>query len=150
MDKWTRAHWELFAVVSASFFLDGVLFSLVPATVYLLPGLADYAVYIFAANSLAFMAGALALGALTDRVGRRLGLIVSLSIYTAVAFAFVALYWAGWINLATALLVTSLINFGVGGEVGPAYAAIAELSPPYLRGRAIMLATNFWNIGAPS
>ena len=148
MDKWTRAHWELFAVVSASFFLDGVLFSLVPATVYLLPGLADYAVYIFAANSLAFMAGALALGALTDRVGRRLGLIVSLSIYTAAAFAFVALYWAGWINLATALLVTSLIDFGVGGEVGPAYAAIAELSPPSLRGRAIMLATNFWNIGA--
>jgi hypothetical protein len=41
MDEWRRVHWVLFAVVSASFFLDGVLFSLVPTTIFLLPDLAQ-------------------------------------------------------------------------------------------------------------
>jgi len=138
----------LFAVVSASFFLDGVLFSLVPTTIYLIEELAQLATAIFAANSIAFMAGAFVLGRLGDVVGRRLGLIISLAIYTAGALWFAAAYWVGALDLATALLSTSLINFGVGGEVGPAYAALAEFSPPRRRGTVLMLATNFWNIGA--
>jgi hypothetical protein len=64
MDGWRRVHWVLFAVVAASFFLDGMLFSLVPATIYLLPDLAQNATVIFAVNSIAFMLGALALGRL--------------------------------------------------------------------------------------
>jgi len=32
--------------------------------------------------------------------------------------------------------------------MGPAYAALAEFAPPRRRGAALMLATNFWNIGA--
>jgi hypothetical protein len=39
MGGWRRVHWVLFAVVATSFFLDGVLFSSVPATIYLLPDL---------------------------------------------------------------------------------------------------------------
>jgi hypothetical protein len=148
MDGWRRVHWVLFAVVSASFFLDGVLFSLVPTTIFLLPDLAQNAAVIFAVNSIAFMLGAAALGRLGDVVGRRLGLIISLAIYTAGALWFALAYWAGALDLAVAILSTSLINFGVGGEVGPAYAALAEFSPPRRRGAALMLATNFWNIGA--
>jgi hypothetical protein len=94
------------------------------------------------------MLGAVALGRLGDVVGRRLGLITSLAIYTAGALWFALAYWAGALDLAVAVLSTSLINFGVGGEVGPAYAALAEFSPPCRRGAALMLATNFWNIGA--
>jgi MFS family permease len=60
----------LFAVVSASFFLDGVLFSLVPTTIFLLPDLAQNAAVIFAVNSIAFILGAAALGRLGDVVGR--------------------------------------------------------------------------------
>jgi hypothetical protein len=148
MDGWRRVHWVLFAVVSASFFLDGVLFSLVPTTIFLLPDLAQNATVIFAVNSIAFMLGAAALGRLGDVVGRRLGLITSLAIYTAGALWFALAYWAGALDLAVAVLSTSLINFGVRGEVGPAYAALAEFSPPRRRGAALMLATNFWNIGA--
>lgn len=148
MDGWRRVHWVLFAVVSASFFLDGVLFSLVPTTIFLLPDLAQNAAVIFAVNSIAFMLGAAALGRLGDVVGRRLGLITSLAIYTAGALWFALAYWAGALDLAVAILSTSLINFGVGGEVGPAYAALAEFSPPRRRGAALMLAANFWNIGA--
>jgi hypothetical protein len=148
MDGWRRVHWVLFAVVSASFFLDGVLFSLVPTTIFLLPDLAQNAAVIFAVNSIAFMLGAAALGRLGDVVGRRLGLITSLAIYTAGALWFALAYWAGALDLVAAVFTTSLINFGVGGEVGPAYAALAEFSPPRRRGAALMLATNFWNIGA--
>ncbi|MFN3803811.1 MAG: MFS transporter [Pyrobaculum sp.] len=146
MERWGKTHWGLFAVVSASFFLDGVLFSLVPVTIYLIqPHLASY---VFAANSLAFMAGAFAFGKVTDVVGRRLGLILSLLTYTVGSILFVSFYWGGLLTFGTLVLLTSVINFGVGGEVGPSYAAMAELSPPRLRGRALMLATNFWNIGA--
>jgi hypothetical protein len=148
MEGWRRVHWTLFAVVAASFFLDGVLFSLVPATIYLLPDLAQNATVIFAVNSIAFMFGAVALGRLGDVVGRRLGLIVSLLIYTVGALWFALAYWAGALDLVAAVFTTSLINFGVGGEVGPAYAALAEFSPPRRRGAALMLATNFWNVGA--
>lgn len=146
--RWTGAHWVLFGVVSVSFFLDGVLFSLVPATIYLIEGLASYAVVIFFANSLAFMAGALLFGRVTDLLGRRVGLVVTLAVYTVGAGAFAVAYWLGRLDLATALVLTSIINLGVGGEVGPAYAALAELSPPGVRGRALMLAANFWNVGA--
>ena len=61
---------------------------------------------------------------------------------------FVPACWAGALDLAVAVPSTSLINFGVGGEVGPAYAALAEFAPPRRRGAALMLATSFWNIGA--
>lgn len=146
MERWGKTHWRLFAVVSASFFLDGVLFSLVPVTIYLIEP--DLAPYIFAANSLAFMAGALVFGKVTDVVGRRLGLILSLLTYAMGAIFFVAFYWGDLLSFWALVLLTGVINFGVGGEVGPSYAAIAELSPSRLRGRALMLATNFWNIGA--
>ncbi|MFB6490498.1 MAG: MFS transporter [Thermoproteus sp. AZ2] len=145
---WGRAHWRLFAVISASFLLDGVLFSLVPTVIYLVQNLAQYATAIMAADSAAFLLGALALGRISDAVGRRLGLIISLAIYTAAALAFVAAYWAGSLGLAAATATTALMNFGVGGEMGPAYAALAELSPARHRGKALMMAANFWNIGA--
>ncbi|MEZ0248725.1 MAG: MFS transporter [Thermoproteus sp.] len=145
---WRRAHWLLFAIVSASFFLDGVLFSLVPTLAYLLPDVAPYATYIFAANSIAFLLGALALGRAADLLGRRAGLVLSLAIYTAASIAFAAAYWLNALTVAAAFLLTSLINFGVGGETGSAFSALAEFSPARHRGKALMLAANFWNIGA--
>ncbi|WP_333639628.1 MFS transporter, partial [Pyrobaculum aerophilum] len=81
-------------------------------------------------------------------LGRRAGLILSLAIYTAGTLWFVAAFWAGGLSLALAIASTSVINFGVGGEVGPAYSALAECLPTKRRGAALMLAANFWNIGA--
>ncbi len=69
-------------MVSASFFLDGVFFSLVPTTIFLLPDLAQNAAVIFAVNSIAFTLGAAALGRLGDVVGKWLGLMTSLATYT--------------------------------------------------------------------
>jgi MFS family permease len=40
------------------------------------------------------------------------------------------------------------MTFGIGGEFGAAYSALAELMPKRHRGKAITLSTNFWNIGS--
>jgi len=147
-DAWRPVHWALFAMIASSFLLDGILFSLVPATLYLVEPLSGHATAILAADSISFMAGALVLGRLGDRMGRRSTLVTSLLIYTAGAAAFTAAFQLGRLDLAAAIATTSLVNFGVGGETGPAYAALAEYAPARRRGWVLMLAPNFWNVGA--
>ncbi|MEM0060471.1 MAG: MFS transporter [Fervidicoccaceae archaeon] len=141
-------HWKLFTIISMSLFLDGVLFSLVPTTLYLLPELSSRASTILMVNSLSFMLGSLTFGVLSDRVGRRIGLILSLSIYTISASLFAILTYSGVLSFIEAILLTSLINYGVGAEVGPSYAALSELMPARHRGKMLMLSLNFWNVGA--
>jgi len=140
---WNREHWKLFTIVSLTFFLDGVLFTIVPSILYLIvePGLATT---IFSINLLAFMLGAQVLGRLADIYGRRVTLIIAISIYTAATFLLVPLH-GGFTEL---LILSSAINFGIGGEIGAAYSAMAELTPARHRGKAIMLSANMWNVGA--
>jgi MFS family permease len=140
--EWRKDHWKLFVIISLSFTLNGVLFSIVPATLYIISP--DHAIYIMAINSIAFMLGSVFLGRLADLFGRRVLLITTLSIYLSGSILF--LFSTG--SLLLIYLSTSLINFGVGGEVGAAYSAIAEMIPARDRGKAIMLSANFWNIGA--
>ncbi|MGC9009592.1 MAG: MFS transporter [Sulfolobales archaeon] len=140
--SWNINHWRLFWIVSASFLLEGVLFSVVPATLYIVAP--DTALYVLATNSLFFMIGAVFLGRLADLFGRRVLLITSLLIYLVGTILFLFLH-SDFIQIT---VTTSLINLGVGGEVGAAYAALAELIPARHRGKSIMLAANFWNIGA--
>ena len=141
--SWTRAHWTLFAVVSANYFLDGVMFSVAPLLLYLVqpPSVAST---VFAANLLAEAAGAVLLGALADRYGRRTLFTASL----ALEVLGLLILAVGYESLPLLVLGTSLMTFGIGGEFGAAYAAIAELSPARYRGRALLLSTNFWNVGA--
>ncbi|MEZ0289766.1 MAG: MFS transporter [Sulfolobales archaeon] len=140
--SWRSSHWKLFIIISLSFLLDGILFSIVPASLYIVAP--DSAIYVLAANSAAFMIGAVALGRLADLFGRRVLLIVSLVIY----LIGVALYLFLHRSIAWLFISTSLINLGVGGEVGAAYSALAEMIPARHRGKTIMLSANFWNIGA--
>lgn len=141
-------HWKLFTIISMSLLLDGVLFSLVPITLYLIPDLSSKASLILMLNSFSFMLGSLTFGLLTDRVGRRMGLIFSLSIYTVSTALFALLAYAGSLRLLEAALLSSAINYGIGAEVGPSYAALSELMPARHRGKLLMLALNFWNVGA--
>lgn len=140
---WNREHWKLFTIVSLTFFLDGVLFTIVPSILYLIvePGLATT---IFSINLLAFMLGAQVLGRLADIYGRRVMLIVAISIYTAATLLLVPLHG----GFTEPLILSSAINFGIGGEIGAAYSAMAELTPARHRGKAIMLSANMWNVGA--
>ncbi len=140
--RWSRGHWKLFTVVSLNYLLDGVMFSIAPLVVFLISP--EFYPIVFAANLIAETLGALTLGYLADRYGRRVMFTVSLTIEVlALAFLF-PLHR----NLPALALLTSLMTFGIGGEFGAAYAAIAELSPSKHRGKALMMATNFWNVGA--
>ncbi len=140
---WGREHSKLFAVVSLNYFLDGVMFSIAPLLAYLIAP-PEVAVLVFAVNLLAESAGAIVLGRLADIVGRRRMFIISLVLEVAALLLLFPLYR----NVIAFTILTSLMTFGIGGEFGAAYAALAELTPARHRGKALMLATNFWNIGA--
>jgi len=140
--RWGRSHWKLFTVVALNYMLDGVMFSIAPLVVFLISP--EFYPIVFAANLLAETTGALALGYLADRYGRRVMFTVSLVIEALALILLFPLHR----DLTALALLTSLMTFGIGGEFGAAYSAIAELSPAKHRGKALMMATNFWNIGA--
>lgn len=140
---WTRAHTVMFTVISANYILDGIMFAVAPLLLYLVKP-PDVAAAIFAVNLLAEAAGAVLLGMLADRYGRRTLFALCLGLEVAGLAILVAAYK----STAALLVGTSLMTFGIGGEFGPAYSAIAELTPAKHRGKALMLATNFWNIGS--
>ncbi len=141
--RWTGYHWRLFTIIAANYFVDGVMFSIAPLLLYLVapPSVASL---VFAANLIAEALGAMLLGLLADRIGRRAMFAVSLALEAA---GLIMLY-AAYESLPVLIIGTSLMTFGIGGEFGAAYAALAELSPAKHRGKALLLATNFWNIGA--
>ncbi len=139
---WGWGHWKLFIVVSLNYFLDGVMFAIAPLVAYIVcPELGPA---IFALNLLSETAGAILLGRLADIYGRRTMFMVSL----AVEVASLTLLFPLYRNPVALAVLTSAMTFGIGGEFGAAYAAIAELAPARHRGKALMMSTNFWNIGS--
>lgn len=139
---WNRSHWGVFTIISLNYLLDGVMFSIAP----LLAGLLAPRHYslIFAANLLSETVGAITFGALADRVGRRKMFLISLTIE---GISLILLLFTYRSVLALTVL-TSAMTFGIGGEFGSSYSALAELMPKRHRGKAITLSTNFWNIGS--
>lgn len=139
--EWGREHWKLFIVVSLTFFLNGLLFALSPSIMHLV--VSERATEIFSVNLASYMLGSLALGRLTDLYGRRVMLVASISIYATATFLLIPLHG----DPVELLILTSAINFGIGGVMGAAYSAIAEFVPARHRGKAMLLATNMWNVG---
>jgi MFS family permease len=140
--SWRWEHWKLFATVSANYLLDGIMFSIAPLMAFIVA--TDIAIYVLAINLLAEWLGALIFGRLADIYGRR---PIFASVLIIEVLALIVLYFT-YENPMAFLILTSAMTFGIGGEFGAAYAALAELSPKNHRGKALMLATNFWNIGA--
>ena len=118
------------------------MFSIAPLTVYLVGR--EWGPLIFALNLVSETAGAIILGRLADVYGRRRLFMVCLAIEVAALLALFPLYE----NIVALAALTSAMTFGIGGEFGAAYAALAELMPRRHRGKAILLSTNFWNVGA--
>ena len=141
--KWGSIHWRIFAVLADNYFFDGLLFSIAPLLLYLVAP-QSVASLIFALNLLSESLGAIILGKLSDKYGRLKIFAVSMALE---ASSLVALFFLYKSTIALAVL-TSIITFSIGGEFGSSYAMMAELSPAAHRGKAILLATNFWNLGS--
>ncbi|MEM3447770.1 MAG: MFS transporter [Nitrososphaerota archaeon] len=139
---WTRSHWNIFTIISLNYLLDGVMFSIAPLIAGLLAP--EHYSLIFAANLLSETVGAIVFGALADRVGRRRMFLISLTIEGISLILFLFTYR----NILALAALTSAMTFGIGGEFGSSYSALAELMPKRHRGKAITLSTNFWNIGS--
>ncbi len=140
--SWNKVHTKLFTIVSLNYLLDGIMFSIAPLLAYVLAP--DIALLVLAINLIAESLGAIILGRLADFVGRRKMFMLSLAIEV---FSVVLLVFLKG-NPIAFLVLTSLLTFGIGGEFGAAYSIIAELIPSRIRGRTLVAATNFWNVGA--
>jgi MFS family permease len=88
------------------------------------------------------MLGALGVGMLADRLGRRAVFLGSLAIYGAATFL-TAFAPGIWFLLALRFVA----GIGVGAEYSAVNAAIAELIPAQKRGFAASFVMNFWSIG---
>ncbi len=90
------------------------------------------------------MAWSVVFGRLADIYGRRPVFTLVLAIEV---LALLLLYFT-YENPIAFLILTSAMTFGIGGEFGAAYATLAELTPKAHGGKALMISTNFWNVGA--
>lgn len=99
--------------------------------------------WIFGVWFLGLMLGAFAFGRVADRFGRKpvfLGSLLIYGVFTALT-AFAPGY--DWL-----LALRWLTAIGVGAEYAAINAAISELIPAVVRGRASALVMNFWSVGA--
>jgi len=92
---------------------------------------------------LGMLAGAWFWGTLSDRIGRKLGFILTVLIDSG--FGLLSAFSP---NFATLVLLRALTGFGVGGTLPVDYAIFAEYLPRKQRGRYLVYLEAFWALGA--
>ncbi len=139
-----RAWWLVFASTSMGFFLWGLITSLG----YLVYPEFHNPAYLAVVAAMPLV-GDLALSRLSDAVvGRKRAFLATMSLYAAgsLLVALDALYLS--MNVAVFLAGYALATFAVEGEVPVSLAYLAEVTPAAIRDRALILSTNFDNVGA--
>src|SRR5215472_12027508 len=96
-----------------------------------LPSAPVYIGGLLAATMVGWAAGGVAAGVITDYLGRRRTLMLSILCY-AVFAGLAAISWDYW----SLLVFRFLTGLGLGAEWGPGAAIVAEFWPPASRGRA--------------
>ncbi|HEY9068514.1 MAG TPA: MFS transporter [Burkholderiaceae bacterium] len=143
---WSRWHWRIVLALGAAWLLGGFAVTLAgtlastlqrPDTLALSD--AEFG-WIASVHGVGAILGALLFGHLADRLGRKRLLLLTLSLYTtatvASAFAFDSGFFA---------LTRFVAGLSLGGGFAAIYAAIAELVPARVRGRAsLALGAGFW------
>lgn len=134
---WSRWHWRVVLALGITWLLDGLEVTLVGAVANVL-GRSDTLALGEAeigASVSAYLAGAVAgslfFGRLTDRLGRKRLFFVTLAVYSSATF--LTSLTTSFVGFAICRAVTGA---GIGGEYSAINAAIDELLPARVRGRA--------------
>lgn len=134
---WSGWHWRVVLALGITWLLDGLEVTLVgsvanvlgkPETLHLSETEIGASVSAYLAGA---VAGALFFGRLTDRLGRKRLFFVTLSVYLGATF--LTALSTGFLTFA---LFRALTGAGIGGEYSAINAAIDELLPARVRGRA--------------
>jgi MFS family permease len=144
---WNRFHTVALGVLGIGWALDSFEVTLISNVLGVLRAQwalnADQMAWILGVWFIGLMIGAWGFGMLSDRFGRKRIFLASLLIY-GVFTALTALA-PGYSWLLALRLLTAV---GVGAEYSAINAAISELMPARVRGRAGALVMNFWSLGA--
>jgi MFS family permease len=134
---WSRWHWRVVIALGITWLLDGLEVTLVGAVANVLgkPEALHLSDTQIGASVSAYLAGAvlgaLFFGRLTDRLGRKKLFFVTLAVYLGATF--LTALSTGFVTFA---LFRALTGAGIGGEYSAINAAIDELLPARVRGRA--------------
>ncbi len=140
---WSRVHWSVFLSTALGFFVWGFVYSLSTLVTSWPIVPKGFSSIILLISPIFLVVGNFTLGSLADRVGRRRAFLVTVTLYAIGLLGVIASE-----NFYMLLAFLIIAQLGVGGEEPPALAALAEFTPARQRGRAIILSSNFFNIGA--
>lgn len=145
--RWNRTHTGLLMALGAGWLFDSLEVNLVGSVIGPLSdhfhATATQAATIYWVWLLGILVGAVAGGRLADRFGRR-----RLFVGTLLWYAGFTILTAVSPNLETLYVLRFLTALGVGAEYAVVNAAITELMPRRVRGRAAAGVMNFWPVGA--
>lgn len=146
---WSRWHWRVVIALGITWLLDGLEVTLVgavanvlrePETLHLGEGEIGASVSAYLAGA---VLGALFFGRLTDKLGRKKLFFVTLAVYLTASF--LTAFANGFVTLAIFRFFTGA---GIGGEYSAINAAIDELLPARVRGRADLAINGTYWLGA--
>ncbi len=142
----STTHWRITAVTALGEFLDGYDLLIMGGALLLLVrqfdllpfqlGMLTTAVYVGS------IVGSLAAGWLADAMGRRVILLVDFFF-----FVLCTIFAAAAQTVGQLIIARFLIGAGIGADVPPSYALIAEIAPMEGRGRLLGSLQVFWGLG---
>lgn len=139
----TGRHLGLYILIIVGHMFDGFGISMIG---YVLAGIIHtFAIkpaeagFLASAGFIGMVVGAFVIGPITDRIGRKRGLLIAIAIYAvfsllcALAPSYSALFW-----------FRALQGIGLGMEIPVTGTYVAEFMPTRYRGRMVTFATFFW------
>jgi MFS family permease len=146
---WSRWHWRVVIALGITWLLDGLEVTLVGAVANVLrePDTLAFSESQIGAAVSSYLAGAvlgaLFFGRLTDTLGRKKLFFVTLAVYLVASF-FTA-FSTGFVSF---MIFRFFTGAGIGGEYSAINAAIDELLPARVRGRADLAINGTYWLGA--
>jgi MFS family permease len=143
----TRQHWRIWFLSAMGVFLDGFDLFIVGVALPLIQREFNASVWqlglVGAASPIGAIFGAVVLGRVTDRLGRKAVYFVDLLLFVTFA-ALSALAW----NIESLIVFRFLLGVGIGADYPIGATYVSEFMPARVRGRMIVGAFSFQAAGA--